>query len=188
MNEVQHSHQAVRMIFTILEVWLALGIFFFLAWIWDDFHMKKVEKEMKIRCFIPFTAGRLKFPDGTHRADAFGIKLEPEDTLPQPGSKIRIFTGTQYENFTVKMCETLTVLATGDPEKGDEPSYQRSPEVYVLIEEALSDSLLFKIKQLYGGPMGFDPNRDPKGSNRVNMLKAGNPVSGKPRSNKHKRK
>ncbi len=107
----------------------------------QDYFEKKKKNERLIAQALrltPFTAGRLANEDGTHRADGFGIVFAPGDLLPKPGAKIWVNNGFSFDLYTVKAVETCSQLG----EKG----CTRSPEVYVLIEESLSDELIVRLK------------------------------------------
>ena len=94
------------------------------------------------RHFIPFTAGRLNDSNGNFRACAFGVRMLPSDPLPKTGEIIKVNTGLKYEAFTVKGCETLTIL--------DPPKTVRSPEVYILVNDYLSDETILTVKERFG--------------------------------------
>jgi hypothetical protein len=150
-------------IFWAIGAWLMLGALLGLLWaamfIKDWLRDRKVKNALKLarETLIPFTAGRMTLADGGPRGDAFGFRFKPDERLPKTGAKIWVFLGGKTQRFTVAAVECLTMLGTGDAEKG-EPQYQRSPEVYVLVMEKLSDAQILQVKKHFGGA-SFADNR-----------------------------
>lgn len=171
MNQALHAHLVLFLMFIF---WLGLGLFFLAAWVVAYVLDTAKAAPAGTRMLTPFTAGRLYYAadavtPGAHRADAFGVKMAASDPLPKPNEKLFIHTGTSYQLFTVLMCETMTLLASGDPEK--DPGFVRSPEVYILVREKLSDETILRVKRVFGPGQEFDPKYEARKKPKPRALK-----------------
>lgn len=118
----------------------AFVLFQGIRWAWDELVFYREWKQIcdQAPLFTPFRAGHL--PDD--RGDAFGVEIQNEKKVPRVGTYAWIQIGQGSQLFRVKSVETLSSLG----EKG----VTRMPEVYLVVNEELTDEMIREVNKLSG--------------------------------------